>query len=176
MVKLYSKTFEPYISESQIQEAINQLAIELKSEYQNKKPLFVGVLNGSFMFMSDLMKALDFDLEMSFVKFSSYEGTESTGTVNELIGFNQDLKGRDVVVVEDIVDTGNTLGKIRDSLKSKEVNSLKIVTLLLKPEVFKNKYPVDYVGIEIPNHFVVGYGLDYDELGRNLKEIYKISE
>ncbi len=176
MLQLHDKTFEPYISATEIDAAIKKMATEITADYSTKKPLLIGVLNGSFMVMSDLMKALDFDLEMNFVKFSSYEGTASTGVVNELIGFNQNLKGRDVILVEDIVDTGNTLEKVLTILKDSGVNSVKIATLLLKPTVFDKKYKIDYVGLEIPNTFVVGYGLDYDELGRNLKEIYKLKD
>ena len=178
MIKLHDKTFEPYLSPKELNEAVLKVASELSKDYSSsaKPPIFIAILNGSFMFMSDLMKELKFDLETSFVKFSSYEGTESTGVINELIGFNQDLKGRDVVIVEDIIDTGNTLEKVLKILETSEANSIKIATLLLKPTVFDKKYEINYVGLEIPNIFVVGYGLDYDELGRNIKEIYKLSQ
>lgn len=176
MIQLHDKTFEPYLSAQQLDEAIQKIASEITADYSTKKPLLIGILNGSFMVMSDLMKKLNFDLEMSFVKFSSYEGTTSTGEVNELIGFNQDLKDRDVIIVEDIVDTGNTLEKVLAILKESGANSVKIATLLFKPTVFDKKYEINYVGLEIPNTFVVGYGLDYNELGRNIKEIYKLSQ
>jgi len=177
MIKLHDKTFEPYLSADQLAKAVTKVSSELTADYFNckKPPIFIAILNGSFMFMSDLMKELEFDLELSFVKFSSYEGTESTGEINQLIGFNQNLKGRDIVIVEDIVDTGNTLEKVLKILESSEAKSIKIATLLLKPTVFDKKYEINYVGLEIPNIFVVGYGLDYDELGRNIKEIYKIT-
>jgi hypoxanthine phosphoribosyltransferase len=178
MIKLHDKTFEPYLSPEQLNEAVIKVASELTKAYSNlnKPPIFIAILNGSFMFLSDLMKELKFDLELSFVKFSSYQGTESTGVIDELIGFNQDLKGRDVVIIEDIIDTGNTLEKVLQILESSEVKSLKIATLLLKPTVFDKKYEINFVGLEIPNIFVVGYGLDYNELGRNIKEIYKLSQ
>ena len=178
MIKLHDKTFEPYLSVEQLATAVNKVSSELTADYSSneKPPIFVAILNGAFMFMSDLMKELDFDLELSFVKYSSYEGTESTGKINELIGFNQDFEGRDIVIVEDIVDTGNTLEKVLEILESSKAKSVKIATLLLKPTVFDKKYEINYVGLEIPNIFVVGYGLDYDELGRNIKEIYKLSQ
>lgn len=178
MIKLHDKTFEPYLSPSELNKAVLKVATKLTEDFSNneKPPLFIAILNGAFMFASDLMKELKFDLELSFVKFSSYEGTQSTGVINELIGFNQDLKGRDVVIVEDIIDTGNTLEKVLPILDEKGANSVRIATLLLKPTVFDKKYQINYVGLEIPNIFVVGYGLDYDELGRNIKEIYKLSQ
>ncbi len=175
MIKLHDKTFEPYITETEIQLIIKKIAKDITKEYKNKQPIIIGILNGSFMFLSDLVKELNFDLEVSFVKFTSYQGTKSTGTVNELIGFNTNLKGRDIIIVEDIIDTGNTIEKVLNILKSYAVNSVKIATLLYKPTVFDKKYQINYVGLEIPNTFVVGYGLDYNELGRNLKEIYKLT-
>ena len=176
MIQLHDKQFEPYISAKEIDVAIKNMASELTKDYSTKKPLLIGILNGSFMVVSDLMKELTFDLELSFVKFSSYEGTETTGKVNELIGFNQDLKGRDVIIVEDIVDTGNTLEKVLAILKNSGAKSVEIATLLFKPSVFDKKYEIKYVGLKIPNIFVIGYGLDYDELGRNTKEIYKLKD
>jgi adenylate kinase len=175
MIKLHDKTFEPYITETEIQLIIKKIAKDITKEYKNKQPIIIGILNGSFMFLSDLVKELNFDLEVSFVKFTSYQGTKSTGTVNELIGFNTNLKGRDIIIVEDIIDTGNTIEKVLNILKSYAVNSVKIATLLYKPTVFDKKCQINYVGLEIPNTFVVGYGLDYNELGRNLKEIYKLT-
>ncbi|HRD40020.1 MAG TPA: phosphoribosyltransferase family protein, partial [Bacteroidia bacterium] len=130
---------------------------------------------GSFMFAADLMKQIEIPCEISFVKMASYHGTESTGKVNELIGLNQNIEGRTVVVIEDIVDTGNTIEKLTSMLKDKKVKSFKIATALFKPSVYKKDIKIDYVGIEIPNDFVVGYGLDYDGLGRNLKDILVIA-
>ena len=136
----------------------------------------MGVLNGSFMFVSDLMKKITIDCELSFVKLASYHGTQSSGAVNELIGLNDDITDRHVIVLEDIVDTGSTLEYLLDVLKTHDTASISVATLLLKPDVFKKKYPIQYVGKEIPNKFVVGYGLDYDELGRNLSAIYQLAD
>jgi adenylate kinase len=180
MIQLHDKNFIPYLSSVTIQKAVRKVAKEITNDVENftsnQPPLFIAILNGAFMFTSDLIKELTFDLELSFVKFSSYEGTSSTGSINQLIGFNQDIKGRDVVIVEDIIDTGNTLEKVLPILKELEVNSVRLATLLFKPSVFDKKYEINYVGLEIPNTFVVGYGLDYDELGRNIKEIYKLKD
>jgi hypoxanthine phosphoribosyltransferase len=174
-IQLHSKKFIPYISEKEIDEAITTIADLINREFEGKKPLMMGVLNGSFMFVSDLMKKITIDCELSFVKLASYHGTQSSGVVNELIGLSTDITGRHVIVLEDIVDTGKTLEYLLDVLKTHETASISIGTLLLKPEVFKKKYPVQYVGKNIPNKFVVGYGLDFDGLGRNLREIYQLA-
>lgn len=176
MVKLHDKTFAPYLAADEINDIVEALASSINKDYQDKQPLLLGVLNGSFMFISDLMKKLTIDCELSFIKLASYSGTESQGNVTELIGLSTSLDNKDVIVLEDIIDTGNTVGKIFDLLKSEKTNSLAIGTLLLKPDVFKDKFPVNYVGKEIPDAFVVGYGLDYDQLGRNLREIYQLAE
>ncbi|MCB9222773.1 MAG: hypoxanthine phosphoribosyltransferase [Crocinitomicaceae bacterium] len=176
MIKLHDKTFVPMFSQAEIDRFIDKLATQINLDFQGKKPIFIGVLNGSFMFVSDLMKKINIDCEVSFIKLSSYEGTSSTGVIHELVGLSTDLTDRHVIVVEDIIDTGNTLGKILDLLEEQETASLSITTLLLKPDVFRKRYPVQYIGKEISNKFVVGYGLDYDELGRNLKEIYQLGE
>lgn len=177
-VTLHDKTFVPYLSEDKIQEAIRKIAQSINKDYAlaEKPPVFISVLNGSFMFTADLLKEIEIPCEVSFVKMASYQGTQSTGKINELIGVNENLENRDIVLVEDIVDTGNTLVKLVDLLNNQNIKSLKICTLLFKPEPYHNKIPLDYIGIEIPNKFVVGYGLDYDNLGRNLKEIYVLSE
>lgn len=175
LVTLKDKQFKPYISSDTIEAAVKKVASQINSDLKNETPLFVAVLNGSFMFAADLMKQIEIPCEISFVKLASYQGTESTGVVNELIGLNQDISGRTVVVIEDIVDTGNTIEKLTDILKNKNVKKLKIATALLKPSVYKKDIAIDYVGMEIPNDFVVGYGLDYDGLGRNLKDILVIA-
>ena len=164
------------MSATEIDSYVQKIADQINSDYTNKCPLFVSILNGSFMFTSDLMKKIDVACELSFVKFTSYEGTESTGNVNELIGFDTSIEGRDLIILEDIVDTGNTLEKVLNILKSSGARSVKIASLLLKPDVFDKNYAVDYVGKDIPNKFVIGYGLDYDQQGRNLGEIYQIEE
>jgi adenylate kinase len=176
LIKLHDLEFEPFINENEIIEAIDNISETLNAEYLNKKPVFIGVLNGSFMFASEVIKRFEGDCEISFVKMGSYDGTESTGNVNTLLGLNQDLKDRDVVLLEDIVDTGNTLVEIDKILKNAEVRSYKVATLFFKPEAYKKNVPVHIKGIEIPNKFIVGYGLDYDGLGRNLTQVYKRKE
>lgn len=175
MVRLKDKSFRIYKSESEILSAIRQVANRINDDYIGKRPVIVPVLNGAFMFASDLMKELKLDCELSFVKSASYEGTTTTGTVNTLIGLNTDLKGRHVIILEDIVDTGTTLAKLLPEFNSHQPASLKIATLLMKPHALKTPLTVDYVGMEIPNEFIVGYGLDYDGLGRNLRDIYQVT-
>lgn len=175
IVTLKDKQFKPYINSEQIEVAVKKVAQQINTDLKNELPLFIAVLNGSFMFAADLMKQIEIPCEISFVKMASYHGTESTGKVNELIGLNQNIEGRTVVVIEDIVDTGNTIEKLTSMLKDKKVKSFKIATALFKPSVYKKDIKIDYVGIEIPNDFVVGYGLDYDGLGRNLKDILVIA-
>ena len=176
MIKLHDLEFEPYISENQIKKAIDEIADQLNEEYANERPLFIGVLNGAFMFASEVIKRFKTNCEVSFVKLGSYQGTESSGEVKTLLGLNQSLKGRRVVILEDIVDTGNTLLEIDKILQAEEVADYKIVSLFFKPEAYNKSFPIDLIGIEIPNKFIVGYGLDYDGLGRNLAEVYKRKE
>jgi len=175
-IHLHNKTFTPYISESEIQQSVKNIAKKISNNYKNETPLFLGVLNGSFIFCADLLKEYKHACNISFIKLASYEQTTSTGTVNELIGLNEDLTNRTVIVLEDIVDTGNTLEKIVEILKQQPIKEFKIATLFLKPDVYKKEIFIDYVGLEIKNNFIVGYGLDYDGLGRNLKEVYKLKE
>jgi hypoxanthine phosphoribosyltransferase len=176
MITLHDKTFVPFISEQELDALISEMATKINADFAGKNPLFVAVLNGSFMFTSDLMKKITVDCELSFVKLASYNGTASAGVVNELIGLADNLNGRHVVVLEDIVDTGRTLEYLLEVLKIHELASLSIATLLLKPDVFDKKYKIHYVGKNIPNKFVVGFGLDYNELGRNLKAIYQLAD
>ena len=175
-VRLDDKTFKPYISEHKIKEAVINLSSQLNLDFEGKKPVFLIILNGSFVFAADLLREINFDCEISFVKLSSYEGTSSSGSIKQLIGLNEDLKDRYLIVVEDIIDTGTTLEYLIHELNKQQITGLKIVSLLFKPDAFKKNYPIDYVGIKIPNDFIVGYGLDYNGLGRNLKDIYVISE
>lgn len=175
-VQLHDKTFRPFISKEKIDGAIKQLAATIQKDYSGRKPLFVGVLNGSFLFIADLVREFSGDCEVSFVKLASYEGTNTTGIVNELIGLNEDVSGRDIIIVEDIVDSGNTIVKLVEMFSEKNPNSLKIASLLFKPKAYKKDIPIDYVAIEVGNEFLVGYGLDYDGLGRNLKDIYIITD
>lgn len=174
-VKLGDKTFVPYLTEQTIATAVKSVAQRVNADYAGKCPLFLVVLNGSFLFAADLLRAIDSEgCEVSFVKFSSYDGTESTGKVKELIGLNEHLDGRDVIIVEDIVDTGSTIVQMMDDLLKRKPASIRIAALLFKPEAYKKHVKIDYVGLEIPNAFIVGYGLDYNGLGRNLKDIYVI--
>lgn len=174
MIQLHDKTFVPFINAAQIDEAVAKVAQQVQDDFGDEIPVFAGVLNGAFMFASDFMKHYKSNCEISFVKLASYEGTSSTNDVKQLIGLNQDLKGRSVVLIEDIVDTGNTVVELKKIFEEKEVKSLKIATLFFKPEAYKKDIKLDYIGIEIPNKFIVGYGLDYDGLGRNLPEIYQL--
>jgi len=175
-VEIHNSIFESYITENEIDSSIGKVAEAINVEYQDQHVMFIAVLNGSFMFCADLLKKITISCTVSFVKMQSYEGQQTTGKVNELIGLTEDLKGVDVVIVEDIVDTGNTLVKLHELLNHKSVNSIKTATLLYKPEAYKKNLPIDFVGIEIPNEFVLGYGLDYDGLGRNLSKIYKLKK
>jgi len=175
-IQLKDKRFAIEISEDHILKQVRRVAEKINNDLVEKKPLFLVVLNGAFMFASDLMKNIDIDCEISFVKLSSYQGTQSTEKVKELIGLNENLKGRTVVIVEDIVDTGITMEGIINDLHKKGVAETRIATLLFKPEAFQKSYKVDYIGMEIPNDFIVGYGLDYDGLGRNFRDIYKIMD
>jgi len=173
-IQLKDKRFAIEISGEDILKQVRRVANEINKDLDGKKPLFLVVLNGAFMFASDLMKNIAIDCEISFVKLSSYQGTQSTEKVKELIGLNENLKGRTVVIVEDIVDTGITMEGIIADLQKKGVAETRIATLLFKPQAFQKSYKVDYIGMEIPNDFIVGYGLDYDGLGRNFEDIYKI--
>ena len=171
-VKIHDKMFKMSIPNAELLKTIERLAAEITNDMKGTQPLFVCILNGSFIFAADLLKEIKLPCEVSFVKMQSYEGTGTTGVVKELIGFGEDIKGRDVIILEDIVDSGNTMEKVVKRLKETEVKSLKIATLFYKPAAYKKDIPLSYVGLEIPNDFIVGYGLDYDGLGRNLKDIY----
>ena len=173
-ITLGDKSFRPYITEAQIQSAVKRIAEKINNDFKDKCPLIVPVLNGSFMFASDLMKHLTCQCHITFIKASSYKGTESTGSLATLIGINEDITGRDVIILEDIIDTGHTLAKIIPSIKALGPATVRVGTLLFNPKALKADISIDYTGIEIPNEFIVGYGLDYDGLGRNLKEIYQV--
>jgi hypoxanthine phosphoribosyltransferase len=173
-VKILDKEFAISIKEEDVLKAVHAVAEKINIDMKGKNPLFIVILNGAFMFASDLFKKLNIECEVSFVKLSSYEGTKTTENVKTLIGLSDDIKGRNVIVLEDIVDTGHTVDDILESLKPHEPADVKIATLLFKPKAYLKKIPIDYVGIEIPNDFIVGYGLDYDGYGRNLADIYKI--
>lgn len=176
MIQLHDKKFVPFICAKEIDSAIAKMAKDVAEDLDDEIPLFVGVLNGAFMVVSDFMKHYPKNCEVSFVKMASYEGTTSTNEVKKLIGINQDLTGRTVVVIEDIVDTGNTLVELKAMFEAQNVKQLKIATLFLKPEAYKKDIKIDYIGIEIPNKFIVGFGLDYDGLGRNIPEVYQLAD
>ena len=173
-IKLHDKTFEIYIQETEISAIVHSLATAINNS-SVQKPLFIAVMNGAFLFAADIMRQITIpNAEISFIKLSSYQGLESSGDVNELIGISEDISGRNIVILEDIIDTGITLNKIMSLLKKENVADIKIATLLFKQESYKSNISIDYIGKSIPNDFVVGYGLDYDEIGRNLPHIYKL--
>ena len=173
MVQLHDKTFEPYLSELEVQEIVKRMAHEM-GVLKDENPLFIIILKGSFIFASDLVKALNYDIELCFMQLKSYEGTQSSGKIKDTMEIPQQVKGRTIVVIEDIIDTGNTLEYLNKKLLAEQPQKIYYASLLLKPSVYKKPLPIDFVGKEIPNEFVVGYGLDYEELGRTLKQIYKL--
>jgi hypoxanthine phosphoribosyltransferase len=175
-IKLHDKFFDTYLTEKTIQEKIIQIADSINKDYKDKKPLFIAILNGSFMFAADLFKHLTIDAEICFIKLASYKGMKSSGHVITAIGLDQELYDREVVIIEDIVDTGKTLNEFLPKLEHQQPRSLKIAALLHKPDAIQFPLTIDYLGFSIPNKFVVGYGLDYDGLGRNLKEIFQLVE
>lgn len=175
-MNILDKSFENYITRDEIQSQVKRVAEELNQDLQEQDVVFLAVLNGSFMFASDLMKNIRLESEISFIKLGSYSGTKSTGVVDEFIGLTIDLANKTVVIVEDIVDTGKTLEKIMKMLEDSRAKSIKLCTLLFKPDAFKGDFHPDYIGFSIPNAFVVGYGLDYNEKGRNLDAIYQIKD
>jgi hypoxanthine phosphoribosyltransferase len=176
VIQLHDKHFVPFITAEEIEAVVTRMARQAEEDLKGEIPVFIGVLNGSFMVVSDFLKKYSHPCEVSFVKLSSYEGTASTNEVKKLIGLSQSLEGRSVVVIEDIVDTGNTVAELKMILEGHNVKQLKIATLFFKPEAYKQDITLDYVGFEIPDKFIVGYGLDYDELGRNLPEVYQLHE
>lgn len=173
-IKLLDREFSLSIPASDIKRAIWQIAEKINRDLKDKNPLMVCILNGSFMFSADLMKLIEFPCQISFVKLASYEGMGSTGQVKELIGFNEDLKGRTIVLLEDIVDSGITVENSVNQLKKLGVKEIFVVTMLFKPDALKRDVKLDYIGMEIPNDFIVGYGLDYNGYGRNLPDIYSV--
>lgn len=176
-VTILDKEFELFIPYEKIRSVIEEMADRMNCDLEGKNPLFLCILNGSFMFAAEIFKRITLlDAEISFIKLASYSGTNTTGNVRELIGLNEDLTGRVVVVLEDIVDSGITIDKTIEQIKSKNPLEIKIATLLLKPDALRIQVPLDYIGLEIPNDFIVGYGLDYDGRGRNLIDIYKVTE
>jgi hypoxanthine phosphoribosyltransferase len=176
MVHLKDKVFDTYIAHSEILRRIEALAGEINAEYQDKQPLFVAVLNGSFMFAADLVRRITIPCEITFIRVASYESMASSGQVKKIMALHEDIRGRHVILLEDIVDTGITMEQVLEDIQRLEPRSVKVGTLLLKPDALQRSIPLHYVGFQIPNRFVVGYGLDYDGLGRNLPDLYVLSE
>jgi hypoxanthine phosphoribosyltransferase len=168
--------FELYLTQDQINERIWDLGKEITARFQGEELIILGVLNGSFLFMADLVREIALPLRCEFIKVSSYRGTESTGKVKSILGLSLDLEGKNVLIIEDIVDTGNTMDYLLSELSEQKPSNLSVATLLFKKDAFRFNYKLDYVGFEIPDKFVVGYGLDYDGLGRNLPNLYQLSK
>ena len=175
-IKLFDKSFQPYLPEALILEKIKELGQLLNKDYAGKKPLFIAILNGSFMFAADLFKEVTIEVEICFIKLASYKGTKSTGHVITAIGLDTDITDRDVVILEDIIDTGKTLNEFLPQLRNQHPKSLKVAVLLNKPDATVFPVDIDYCCFSIPNKFVLGYGLDYDGFGRNIREIYQLQE
>jgi hypoxanthine phosphoribosyltransferase len=174
LIRVHDKEFKPYISADRISAEVKRVALEINKDYAGKKPLFIAILNGSFMFAADLFKEINIEAEICFIKLASYKGIKSSGQVITAIGLDVDLVGREIIIVEDIVDTGNTLSKFLPQINHHHPASLKIAALLHKPEAMVHPINIDYLGFSVPNKFLLGYGLDYDGLGRNIKEIYQL--
>ena len=175
-VTVKDKTFEVSIPEAQVKERVRELAQQMSRDLEGKNPLFLGVLNGAFIFAADLMREMTIPCEISFVKLASYQGTTSTGTIKEVIGINEDLTGRTVVIVEDIVESGLTIKRMMEQIGTRNPASVQVCTLFFKPEKLKEDLTLDYVAFSIPNDFIVGYGLDYDQQGRQLRDVYSLRE
>jgi hypoxanthine phosphoribosyltransferase len=175
-IKVKDKEFETFIPASEIDAVVQQLADRINTDFKDKNPLFLAILNGSFVFAADLLRKIVIPCNISFVKFASYSGTQTTEVVKELIGVNEEIKGRHVILVEDIIDTGHTIEMILSDLEKMKPAEVKIACFCFKPEAFRKSYRIDYIGMNIPNDFIVGYGLDYDGFGRNLPDIYKITD
>ena len=175
LIKINDKTFEPYVSAEELNQIAERMASEVYQDLQESRPIFIAVLNGSFMFAADFLTHYKGECEISFVKMASYKGTQSTGKVHQLIGLSTPVEGRDVVILEDIIDTGNTLEEIYRLFENQKVKSFRIATLFFKPDAYKKDLKIDYVGKPIPNRFIVGYGLDFDEIARNLPQVYQLN-
>lgn len=173
-IVVHNKTFVPYLSEAVILEKVRELAAKLRGDLAGKRPLFIAILNGSFMFASDLFKELDFEAEICFIKLASYKGTKSSGQVLTAIGLDTDINNRHIVILEDIIDTGKTMNEFLPQLYNQQPASLQVAVLLHKPEATVFPIPIDYCCFSIPNKFVLGYGLDFDGLGRNIRELYQL--
>jgi hypoxanthine phosphoribosyltransferase len=173
-IRILDKKFRELLTEKAIQQRIEELANQVNKDLAGKEVVFLGILNGAFLFAADLFRRVDFPARISFVKLASYEGTSSSGSIKELIGWNEDIKNKTIVIIEDIVDTGNTLERIVGELVIRKAREVRIAALLFKPSAYTKDIPLDYIGFKIPNDFVVGYGLDYDGFGRNLPSVYTL--
>jgi hypoxanthine phosphoribosyltransferase len=173
-IRILDKKFKEFLTEKVIQQRIEELARQVNDDLAGKEVVFLGILNGAFLFAADLFRRIDFPARISFIKLASYQGTSSQGLIKELIGWNEDIKNKTIVIVEDIVDTGNTLERIVDELVIRKASEIRIAAMLYKPAAYTKNIPLDYIGFEIPNDFVVGYGLDYDGFGRNLPSVYSL--
>ena len=173
-IRILNKKFRELIPEKEINARIIKLAEEINRDYAGKEVVFLGILNGAFLFAADLIRNVDLKSQISFVKLASYEGTASSGRIDELIGWNEDITDKNVIIIEDIVDTGDTLVRVVDDLNIRKAAEIKIAALLMTPDAYKKDIPIDYVGFKIPNDFVIGYGLDYNGYGRNFKSIYSL--
>ncbi|MBC9913703.1 hypoxanthine phosphoribosyltransferase [Chitinophaga varians] len=176
VIQVHDKKFQPYIGATELQQRIKEIAADMSRDLQDERPLFIAILNGSFMFAGDVFKYLNIPAEISFIKLASYKGTKSTGNVVQAIGLDEDLFGRTVVILEDIVDTGKTLSQFLPQLEHQQPKKLLVASLLTKPDAMVHPIKIDYLGFSVPNKFLLGYGLDYDGLGRNLPEIYQLVE
>ncbi|MCH2023669.1 MAG: hypoxanthine phosphoribosyltransferase [Saprospiraceae bacterium] len=174
MINCNGKDFEIFLTSEQIQNRLKEVCEEINVEYKDKKPIFLGILNGVFRVAGDVFKYIDIECEVSFVKLKSYEGTESSGKITTMLGLDTNLEGRDIILLEDIVDTGRTFHSFLPELHKLNPKSVSILTLLVKPDAMEYEIPLKYVGFSVPNHFLLGYGLDYDGLGRQLNDIYQI--
>ena len=175
-VRLKDKNFQLFIDSKELNNSIESLSNKINQDYSDREPIFLCVLNGAFVFAAELIKRFNHECQVSFVKLSSYQGVQSSGTINSLIGLNEDIKGKDVIIVEDIVDTGQTIANIVENILNKNPRSIEVATLLYKPKSYQKQIPIKYRAIEIGNDFIVGFGLDYNGLGRNLEEIYIIEK
>ena len=176
VIKLHDTYFKPFLSETEILTAVKKIADEIAADYKNETPIFVGVLNGAFMFVADFLKQYQHPCEVSFVKLSSYQGLTSTGIVETLLDVNENIENRSVIILEDIIDTGRTLQQLVHLFSNTNVKEFKIASLFFKEDAYNGEYTIDYIGIKIPDKFIVGYGLDYNELGRNLRAVYQLNQ
>ncbi len=176
LVKVHDKFFSPFIAAESIAESVVDMGKKITKDYRDKRPLFLSVLNGAFIFAADLVRAVETDCEVSFVKLASYKGTSTTGNVQTVLGLDVDLRGRHIIIVEDIVDTGNTLHNFLKELAKSEPASMAIAACFFKPDALQHPLSIKYLGFEIPNKFIIGYGLDYDGLGRNLPDVWQLAE